>query len=48
MSNFYINGGQVSEARFDRDNNDNFNAGIQSEIITNDNGDTFMTYSEED
>ena len=45
---FYINGDQVSEETFDRDNNDNFNAGIQSEITTNDNGDTFMTYSQED
>ncbi len=40
---YFINGDEVSEETFDRDNNDNFNVGIQSEIIETET-ETHMNY----
>lgn len=48
MAKFYINVDQVTEERFNRDNNDNFNASIQSFITVSGDGDIYMTYNEED
>jgi len=42
---YYINGDEVSEQTFERDAEDNFNAGIDYQITERDNN-LYMTYKD--